>query len=75
MSGEMDALVYSAVSPRRPITGCPSRANRQPREFSIKKVSKPQIGPEDILLKVDIAGVCGTDVSPVAPDHIARAER
>jgi hypothetical protein len=39
----------------------------QARDFEIKKVPIPQIGPEEILLKVDICGVCGTDVS-LLPD-------
>ncbi|WVQ79105.1 chlorophyll synthesis pathway protein BchC [Cryptococcus sp. DSM 104549] len=33
----------------------------EPRKFSIAKVPVPSIGPEEILLKVDICGVCGTD--------------
>ncbi|OWT36255.1 chlorophyll synthesis pathway protein BchC [Cryptococcus neoformans Bt1] len=33
----------------------------EPRKFEITKVPVPEIGPEEVLLKVDICGVCGTD--------------
>jgi len=52
-----------------------------PREFAIKEVPVPKIGPEEILLKVDICGVCGTDAHihegefiskfPLIPGHEA----
>ncbi|CAD6570538.1 MAG: N-terminal acetyltransferase A complex catalytic subunit ard1 [Tremellales sp. Tagirdzhanova-0007] len=33
----------------------------QPRDFEFRKVPIPTIGPEEVLLKVDICGLCGTD--------------
>jgi len=44
----------------------------KPREFEIKKVPVPQIGPEEILLKVDICGVCGTDAHIHEGEFIAK---
>jgi len=32
-----------------------------PRDFEIKKVPIPSVGPDDVLLKVTCCGVCGTD--------------
>ncbi|KAK4688390.1 hypothetical protein P7C73_g1720, partial [Tremellales sp. Uapishka_1] len=44
-----------------------------PRDFEFKEVPIPQIGPEEILLKVSICGVCGTDghIHELIPGHEA----
>ncbi|KAK1927543.1 chaperonin 10-like protein [Papiliotrema laurentii] len=53
----------------------------KPRDFTIKKVPIPTINDDEILLKVDICGVCGTDAHihegefiskfPLIPGHEA----
>lgn len=53
----------------------------KPRDFEVKMVPVPVLGPEEILLKVDICGVCGTDLHihegefiskfPLIPGHEA----
>lgn len=45
-TGTMKALVYEKVSsaPQR-------KANRKPREFEVKQVPVPEVGPRDILLQ------------------------
>ncbi|EJD05539.1 GroES-like protein [Fomitiporia mediterranea MF3/22] len=52
-----------------------------PGNFEIKQVSIPQVGPDDVLLKVSVCGVCGTDAHihdgefiskfPLIPGHEA----
>ena len=32
------------------------------RKLEIKEVAKPEIGPEDVLVKVRACGICGSDV-------------
>ncbi|RSH87031.1 N-terminal acetyltransferase A complex catalytic subunit ard1 [Saitozyma podzolica] len=49
------------------------------REFEIKKVPVPSIGPDEVLIKVSICGLCGTDAHihegefiskfPLVPGH------
>ncbi|KAK8861588.1 chlorophyll synthesis pathway protein BchC [Kwoniella newhampshirensis] len=53
----------------------------KPQDFEIKTVPVPKIGPEEVLVKVDICGVCGTDAHihegefisqfPLIPGHEA----
>jgi D-arabinitol dehydrogenase (NADP+) len=38
----------------------------KPRDFEIKQVPIPDIGEEEVLLKVNMCGVCGTDVSSLS---------
>lgn len=35
----------------------------KPREFEIKQIPIPEIAEDEMLLKVNLCGVCGTDVS------------
>lgn len=35
----------------------------KPRDFEIRQVPIPDIGEGEVLLKVNMCGVCGTDVS------------
>lgn len=53
----------------------------KPREFEIRQVAIPQVGDDDVLLKVTCCGVCGTDAHihdgefiskfPLIPGHEA----
>ncbi|KAI4517781.1 chaperonin 10-like protein [Schizophyllum commune] len=53
----------------------------EPTKFEIKQVPKPKIGDDDVLLKVSLCGVCGTDLHihegefiatfPLIPGHEA----
>ncbi|KAI6158225.1 chaperonin 10-like protein [Pisolithus tinctorius] len=53
----------------------------KPREFEIRQVAVPQVGDDDVLLKVTYCGVCGTDAHihdgefiskfPLIPGHEA----
>lgn len=53
----------------------------KPRDFEIRQVSVPQVGEDDVLLKVTCCGVCGTDAHihegefiskfPLIPGHEA----
>lgn len=53
----------------------------KPREFEIRQVAIPQVGDDDVLLKVTYCGVCGTDAHihdgefiskfPLIPGHEA----
>jgi 2-desacetyl-2-hydroxyethyl bacteriochlorophyllide A dehydrogenase len=59
----------------------------EPRKFEIKEVATPKPNPEEVLIKVDLAGICGSDHSlyqgkfdvplPVIPGHevIGRIEK
>ncbi len=33
-----------------------------PNELKVERVPVPEVGPHDVLLKVDMCGICGTDV-------------
>ena len=51
----------------------------EPGEFDIKEVDLPEIGPNDVLMRVEANGVCGTDIHiaeggmdldfPILPGH------
>lgn len=51
----------------------------EPGDIAVKKVRLPEIGPNEILLRVELTGICGTDVHiysggmdlefPVVPGH------
>lgn len=34
----------------------------RPRQFEIREVERPQIGPDDALIRVTRTGICGTDI-------------
>jgi len=50
-----------------------------PGDISVKEIELPDIGPDDVLLRVELTGICGTDVHmynggmdlnfPVIPGH------
>jgi len=42
------------------------------RDFEIKKVPVPEIGDDEVLLKVDICGVCGTDAHIHEGEFVAK---
>lgn len=37
----------------------------KPREFEIKQIPIPDLEEDELLLKVNLCGVCGTDVSVI----------
>lgn len=38
-------------------------------DIVMKEVPKPELGPDEVLIKVEYAGICGTDVHIFAGDH------
>ncbi|MGD8523060.1 MAG: alcohol dehydrogenase catalytic domain-containing protein, partial [Desulfobacterales bacterium] len=59
----------------------------QPRKIEIKNVQAPEPGPDEVIIRVILAGICGSDYSlyndkfdvplPVIPGHeaIGRIEK
>lgn len=51
----------------------------EPGEISVQEIELPEVGPDDVLLRVELTGICGTDVHmynggmdlefPVIPGH------
>jgi len=52
---------------------------QEPGEVSVEEIELPNVGPDDVLLRVELTGICGTDVHmynggmdldfPVIPGH------
>ena len=59
-----DASTSTAATPSGPATGGTLRQAvlHQPNDLRIEKVPIPDLQPGDVLLRVDAALVCGTDV-------------
>ncbi len=34
----------------------------EPRRFEVREVALPAVGPDDVLVKIDRCGICGTDI-------------
>jgi len=51
----------------------------EPGELEVQEITIPEVGPDDVLLRVEVTGICGTDVHmynggmdlefPVVPGH------
>lgn len=59
----------------------------EPGEFDVKEVDLPEVGPNDVLMRVEANGICGTDIHiaeggmdldfPILPGHefVGRVEK
>ena len=35
--------------------------NHAPRDYRFEKIEKPKAGPGEVIIKIDAAGICGSD--------------